>query len=240
MTPLTTKAAEIRAGLVKPLEWDLSGMDRGYPAKAESIFGTYSAWEIDDSYWKAPEAHCGRRASVGLQSALDAAQSDYESRILSALDLSGIEQQAAELAEAREESARRLACMDRRADRVIELTDELTKAKAGYGGLLSTWAESRDRHLAAESERDELLREKERLGAGWRPIETAPKDGTTFLAYQAEEGVDFFHWQDFGADSTAPKGWRDSFIHVYPEGSENGPKHWMPLPVPPAAEQEAV
>lgn len=130
-----------------------------------------------------------------------------------------IEQQAAELAEARAEN-----------ERLVELTkfwidDSVAAHRA---------------HTTAESERDELLREKERPGAGWRPIETAPKDGTTFLAYQAEEGVDFFHWQDFGADSTAPKGWRDSFIHVYPEGSENGPKHWMPLPVPPAAEQEAV
>ena len=120
MTPLPTKAAEIRAGLVAEL----------------------------------------RAACVGHPNASIA----WPHRVLhQAADL--IEQQAAELAEAREESARRLACMDRRADRVIELTDELTKAKAGYGGLLSTWAESRDRHLAAESERDELLREKERLGA---------------------------------------------------------------------------
>lgn len=71
---------------VKALEWDIAGMARGYPAKAECLFGTYTAWEIDDGYWKAPEAHCGRKAGPGLQSALDAAQADYEARILSALD----------------------------------------------------------------------------------------------------------------------------------------------------------
>ncbi len=40
---------------------------------------------------------------------------------------------------------------------------ERDEAKAGYGGLLSTWAESRDRHLAAESERDKALAELDRL-----------------------------------------------------------------------------
>lgn len=76
------KGAEVA---VKPLEWDLSGMARGYPAKAVSIFGNYTAWEIEDGFWMPPEAHCGRRAGVGLQSALDAAQLDFETRIRSAL-----------------------------------------------------------------------------------------------------------------------------------------------------------
>lgn len=169
-----------------------------------------------------------------------------------AVDL--IEQQAAELAEARAERDRQKRRGDNHWETLRGIRDIARKSgdldriilwvnDAGSGYVEpaeETIASLTDRATTAESERDELLREKERLGAGWRPIETAPKDGTTFLAYQAEEGVDFFHWQDFGADSTAPKGWRDSFIHVYPEGSENGPKHWMPLPVPPAAEQEAV
>lgn len=67
----------------------------------------------------------------------------------------------------------------------------------------------------------------------WQPIETAPKDGTSFIAYTAEEGVDFFHWQDL-SPSDAPVGWRDSFINVYREGDPRGPTHWMPLPPPPS------
>lgn len=87
------KGAEVA---VKPLEWDLSRMARGYPAKAVSIFGNYTAWEIEDGFWMSPEAHCGRRAGVGLQSALDAAQSDFETRIRSAL-VSGSREDGASL-----------------------------------------------------------------------------------------------------------------------------------------------
>jgi hypothetical protein len=71
-----------------------------------------------------------------------------------------IESQRAELAREHTESARRLACMDRRADRLIELTDALAKAKAEYDGLLSTWVESRERHLAAEARVTALEAEK--------------------------------------------------------------------------------
>lgn len=85
------KGAEVA---VKPLEWDLSRMARGYPAKAVSIFGNYTAWEIEDGFWMSPEAHCGRRAGVGLQSALDAAQSDFETRIRSALVSGSREEQS--------------------------------------------------------------------------------------------------------------------------------------------------
>lgn len=65
--------------------------------------------------------------------------------------------------------------------------------------------------------------------AGWQPIETAPKDGSTFLAWCGKE-VDFFRWQDAYLDR--PVGWRSSFIAVYPEGK--GPTHWMPLPAAPS------
>lgn len=69
----------------------------------------------------------------------------------------------------------------------------------------------------------------------WQPIETAPKDGTVFLAYTVDEGIDFFHWQDLGGDSSAPVGWRSGFITVYREDDEEGPTHWMPLPAPPVS-----
>lgn len=63
----------------------------------------------------------------------------------------------------------------------------------------------------------------------WRPIESAPKDGSQFLGWHPHGHVDFFRWQNH-----ANVGWRDGFITVFPEGS--GPKHWMPLPAPPSTE----
>ena len=64
----------------------------------------------------------------------------------------------------------------------------------------------------------------------WQPIETAPKDGSRFLAFH-DGHVDFWHWQDFKDGGKAPVGWRN-FVYVYPDGG-NIPSHWMPLPEPP-------
>ena len=65
----------------------------------------------------------------------------------------------------------------------------------------------------------------------WQPISTAPKDGTVILACGPSVNVDFFHWQDLEVRN-APVGWRDSFIHVYPE--DHGKiTHWMPIPARP-------
>lgn len=67
----------------------------------------------------------------------------------------------------------------------------------------------------------------------WLAIESAPKDGTKFLGVINGQ-IDFFYWQHHRQLSSAPAGWRDSFIKVYPEGE--GPTHWMPLPPPPGAD----
>ena len=69
----------------------------------------------------------------------------------------------------------------------------------------------------------------------WQPIETAPKDGKRFMAWHKRR-VELFRWQ--GDDGTnRPVGWRDGFIYVYPEGDEDGPTHWMPLPTAPNGEK---
>ncbi|WP_156765747.1 hypothetical protein [Rhizobium leucaenae] len=74
----------------------------------------------------------------------------------------------------------------------------------------------------------------EQQGGGWLPIESAPKDGTRFLACGPDVPVDFFHWQDFGPEHEGcPVGWRDSFIIVYREEA-NQVTHWQPLPAPPS------
>lgn len=57
----------------------------------------------------------------------------------------------------------------------------------------------------------------------WLSIETAPKDGTEFLAF-GPHGRVITHWmrEDYFRDGQ-PARW-------FPA---NNPTHWMPLPVPP-------
>ena len=62
---------------------------------------------------------------------------------------------------------------------------------------------------------------------GWRPIETAPKDGTRFLFSTATgfRGLGFFiNGAAFAADS-----WRGE--------RDTTPISWMPLPAPPETEK---
>jgi hypothetical protein len=58
----------------------------------------------------------------------------------------------------------------------------------------------------------------------WQPISTAPKDGTSILIFEADDGttgaVRVARWRD----DTIPTGWT---------GSEHAPSHWLPLPQPP-------
>ncbi|TGR71442.1 DUF551 domain-containing protein [bacterium M00.F.Ca.ET.194.01.1.1] len=58
----------------------------------------------------------------------------------------------------------------------------------------------------------------------WHPIETAPKDGTQFLAFEIG-GYFNCWWHDNGYDEQY---WMDD------ADSEPSPSHWMPLPPPPA------
>ena len=67
------------------------------------------------------------------------------------------------------------------------------------------------------------------LDAGWRPIETAPKDGTT--VWLASPG--FMHLAYFSSSY----GW------LYTEGRSGskvlpGATHWQPLPSPPADKEK--
>jgi len=69
----------------------------------------------------------------------------------------------------------------------------------------------------------------------WQPIETAPKDGTEFMAWwegefepkvrfdQEIERYEFFGRIDYDQD-----GWSDEYI--------KGPSHWMAIPTPPKGE----
>lgn len=68
----------------------------------------------------------------------------------------------------------------------------------------------------------------------WKPIETAPKDGTEFLAfgsyrYEGDDADTIYHYVvSYANNETHP--WEI-------DGTQFGPKffsHWMPLPPPPS------
>lgn len=61
----------------------------------------------------------------------------------------------------------------------------------------------------------------------WQPWETAPKDGTPFLA----------GWSFGGLEAMQPAKWMQGhFVHTWDHDILRGePSHWMPLPAPPTA-----
>lgn len=72
----------------------------------------------------------------------------------------------------------------------------------------------------------------------WQPIETAPKDGTLFLAALVfdsdgqDGGLMIIRWRDdWRAWTTHPVSLRLS--DTGDEDDDRSPTHWMPLPEPP-------
>lgn len=97
--------------------------------------------------------------------------------------------------------------------------------------------------VSQDAERDTLARMEP---VGWRPIETAPKDGTeidvwingefpgrrTDVSWRKPTDSE---WWVHGGDTieTPDATWHDCFG---PLGSCEQPTHWQPLPTPPAGE----
>lgn len=79
----------------------------------------------------------------------------------------------------------------------------------------------------------------------WRPIETAPKDGTRILVYVPDsENVLSVYWDgefDFRCDDNGKTeysgAWTDDAVEsfAYEEKASYNPTYWMPLPQPPSA-----
>lgn len=76
---------------------------------------------------------------------------------------------------------------------------------------------------------------------GWRPMETAPKDGTPLLlAYSGGLGVRYGYWDHIGtadwwvADAPHERPTADGWICPYQDFEDPmEPTHWQPLPLPP-------
>jgi hypothetical protein len=117
-----------------------------------------------------------------------------------------------------------------------------------YAALAADYVEVKDLYLKsrvdignlkAEVERlNDLANDPYRLSKGWRPIETAPMDGTDILCFCVEP--------EFEGEENPWTEFRVCFYGVLTEGEscwmshygyEQHPTHWMPLPNPPAAKE---
>lgn len=80
------------------------------------------------------------------------------------------------------------------------------------------------------SEYDRLKAQKDAIRdreAGWQPIDTAPKDGSRFMAFERGDEAQFYPcWWHIEVNDWA--GWQNVW------DSEPEPTHWMPLPSPPS------
>ena len=68
---------------------------------------------------------------------------------------------------------------------------------------------------------------------GWRPIETAPKDGRLFLAYYKKHGTHEHAVVNYQNDGRLIVWVGENFAPVESFAIEFNPTHWQPLPKPP-------
>ena len=73
--------------------------------------------------------------------------------------------------------------------------------------------------------------ERRYAGSPWRPIETAPKDGTLFLAYMRAGDMEIARY-----DLERNEWWIDAYAPPHIE--KHWMKAWMLLPAPPKMENE--
>lgn len=88
---------------------------------------------------------------------------------------------------------------------------------------------------------NDILRDIIRVGlkeSGWRPIETAPKDGTIIFSYwpglSGAEAIQMVSWSDGYHLETGAGDWVDEPYQqsggLLAGMGPNEPTHWMPLP----------
>lgn len=67
----------------------------------------------------------------------------------------------------------------------------------------------------------------------WLPIETAPRDGTRFLAFWKHGGHVIIRWINYGSGSFT-NGNSDPKFGIPEQYGADWFSHWMPLPTPPS------
>ncbi|WP_176056642.1 hypothetical protein [Brucella intermedia] len=192
-------------GAVKKLEWGNARITED-GREAEDAESPVGRYIATDTGWFLL-GRTGYEVERGLYQAKAAAQADYEARIRSAIETV--------ISVSEPSAARELA---------LEEAAQIAEDYVQYDVATAIRALSSPDHADAGKVE----------GDGWLPIESAPKDGTVFLAVHPHGQVDFFHWQSRGPHI----GWRDSFITVYPDDA--GPKIWMPIPPLPSAPSEGA
>ncbi len=123
------------------------------------------------------------------------------------------------------------------ADDLVERLEERAKLMSALA-FSNTYAQKTG-NLLREAAAD-LASRPQAVSQGWRPIETAPKDGTVILAYRPGEGVFTAHF--IAADvalglchpnvsEVEPQWWSTDGGDLSSPGMM--PTHWMPLPEAP-------
>lgn len=76
-------------------------------------------------------------------------------------------------------------------------------------------------------------------GMEWRPIESAPRDGVTFLAFGAFKGNNYWATVSYEESKAGGPNW---CWHYEPESSCTAHRdaftHWLPLPPPPSGSEK--
>lgn len=103
------------------------------------------------------------------------------------------------------------------------------------------------RHAAPRSALVDNSHASEAVVETWRPIETAPTDGTEILLYREDCGVILGRWiapceflNESEYTTMDPDSWETSdwfgadFVAGYRITNDGDPTRWMPLPAPPA------
>jgi hypothetical protein len=67
----------------------------------------------------------------------------------------------------------------------------------------------------------------------WQPIETAPKDGTHFLAVGPDGEIGIVSRHDHGGEKRNPKHHYECWVTDFNSAKGLPPTHWMPLPEAP-------
>ncbi|MEL7445586.1 MAG: hypothetical protein AAGK02_07210 [Pseudomonadota bacterium] len=124
---------------------------------------------------------------------------------------------------------------------IVACIAEIEECSKDYTSI--TWGDviQRVRAIPYDGVSDEKT-DAHRPSGGWRPIESAPKDGTVFLAL-SPKGIsacrwDMVDWGDHPMDRTS-YWWTDPYELVFFEdGPNDAPTRWQPLdpPSPPKDE----